>query len=125
MNQTIDSADREFLGELKGLKSASVSQLCEALGVTATAVRARLNRLQAAGFVERRAVPTDRGRPKHEYTVTNEGHSSLGDNYGELALVLWRELSKIPDPSLKQAVDQESEIFFGRSLWKPRRRRDC
>lgn len=104
MNSTLDQAERKFLEELRKLRSATVSDICDAIGVTATAVRQRLTPLQARGLIEREEVKTGRGRPHHTYKISDEGSKALGNNYGELALVLWRELSKIDNPTVKEEL---------------------
>jgi predicted ArsR family transcriptional regulator len=38
------------------------------------------------------------------YRVTDKGLRQLGDNYGDLALILWREIRNIPDASVRQAI---------------------
>ncbi len=73
-------------------------------GVTATAIRQRLLRLQAAGLVSRKSVRATRGRPHHEYQLTEQGQKLLGDNYIELATILWEQLSSIEDEQIKRSV---------------------
>lgn len=102
--ERLDSADRDFLRRLHRRESATVQELCEELGVTATAVRQRLGRLVAAGFVGRWEVREGRGRPHHAYSVTDRGLRELGDNYSELAAILWDELRNIPDSRVRAAI---------------------
>ncbi len=104
MDPDIANPDRQFLADLHQIGSATVPQLCEMEGVTATAIRQRLLRLQAAGLVSRQSVRASRGRPHHEYQLTNEGQRILGDNYVELATILWEQLSSIDDIQLKRMV---------------------
>jgi predicted ArsR family transcriptional regulator len=105
MKKTLESQDREFLDRLQRLGSGTVQEICKELGVTATAVRHRLVRLQSLGFVGRDLVREGRGRPHHVYRVTSAGQRELGDNYGDLALVLWRELQSIPDEVIRAKVE--------------------
>lgn len=100
----LDSADRDFLRRLHRQECATVQVLCDELGVTATAVRQRLNRLVAAGMVSRREVREGRGRPRYAYSVTERGLRELGDNYSELAAILWGELRSIPDQQVRAAI---------------------
>ncbi len=100
----LDEGDRQLLEQLNRLRGATIPDLCEVMGVTATAVRLRINRLQASGLISRETIKTDRGRPHHEYTVTQSGLAALGSNYADLALILWRELAKIPDSKVRQDV---------------------
>lgn len=104
MRTEIDSNDRQFLDELHRLGAASVHELGDQLGVTATAVRQRLVRLEGSGFISRRAVREGRGRPHHVYEVTPVGLRELGDNYSDLAVILWRELHQIEEPEVRRRV---------------------
>lgn len=104
MRTNIDTNDRQFLERLHRLGEGSVQDLCEAFEVTATAVRQRLVRLQGGGLVERRTVRAGRGRPHFVYCVTQAALQQLGDNYGELALILWRELTAIEDREVRERV---------------------
>ena len=103
-SERLDSGDRDFLRRLHRRESATVQELCDDLGVTATAIRQRLGRLVAAGHVGRREVREGRGRPRHAYSVTERGLRELGDNYSELAAVLWDELRNIPDGRVRRAI---------------------
>lgn len=100
----LEQSDVEFLNELHRLGPKTVHDICDAVGVTATAVRQRLLRLQGNAFVARDLVRTGRGRPHFVYRVTETGLRQLGDNYGDLALILWREFRKIPDPAIRDGI---------------------
>jgi len=104
MKVTVEDGDEQFLQQLHQLGGGTVQELCDAAGVTATAVRQRLTRLQGAGYVERQTVRSGRGRPHHAYRVTDSGRQVLGDNYSELALLLWDELLGIEEPSVRERV---------------------
>jgi len=82
-----------------------VSELATRMGVTATAVRQRLDRLMQAGLVGRITLPAKlRGRPSHSYSLTEKGQRTGGDNFRDLAMVLWRELRDIRDPAVRQGL---------------------
>jgi predicted ArsR family transcriptional regulator len=85
---------------------ASVGDLATALGVTATAVRQRLDRLMKAGLVERSGgeKPLGRGRPAHRYSLTEKGRRNGGDNFRDLALVLWREIRGVQAPDVRRGL---------------------
>lgn len=104
MNTQLESRDRDFVRTLQGLGSASVSQLCDELDVTATSVRQRLTRLEATGFVERETVKAVRGRPVHQYRLSEEGLKQLGSNYGDLAVMLWSQIREIDHQPTRQKV---------------------
>lgn len=84
--------------------AATVQEICHEVGVTATAVRQRLSRLQPIGLVSREAVRSGRGRPHHTYRVTDAGLKELGDNYSDLAVILWSELHNIEDSAVRRRV---------------------
>ena len=100
----LDQNDRDFLDTLNQLDGASVHEICREIGVTATAIRQRLGRLQVLGLVKRESVRNGRGRPSYIYRVTESGLRELGDNYADLAMVLWKELNRISEPTVRQEV---------------------
>lgn len=104
MQSHIDPRDREFLQRLHRLGGGTIQAICADLGVTATAVRQRLDRLQAAGFVVREAVREGRGRPHYVYEPTDAGIRELGENYADLAMTLWRAVRQIEPPEVREAV---------------------
>jgi len=104
MNISLEPKDRDFLQRLNRLGGGTIQELCDDLGVTPTAVRQRLVRLQGRGLIERRAVSEGRGRPYHIYELTHLGLRELGENYAELAMTLWRAVSRIESDELRQAV---------------------
>lgn len=104
MKTSIEPGDEQFLQQLHRLGKGSIQSLCRVLGVTATAVRQRLVRLEAQGFVEREVIRTGRGRPHHDYRVTDSGLRQLGDNYSELAILLWREMRSINEPEIRERI---------------------
>lgn len=99
------TGDETLLNLLRKRGTASVSDLVEALGVTATAVRLRLTRLMDDGLVRREEVTREgRGRPSHRYLLTEKGIRSGGDNYADLAEVLWAEIRSIDDPEVRTGL---------------------
>lgn len=91
---------------LRGDIPLGIGDLSTGLGVTATAVRQRLDRLMRAGLVERSTVAKPRGRPAHAYTLTAAGRRLGGDNFRDLAMVLWREVRRISDVSVRRGLLQ-------------------
>lgn len=100
----MDTGDEAVLLQLQRDGHATIQALCDATSVTATAVRQRLKRLQDMGLVHRVVVRAERGRPHHAYQLTPAGVHSLGDNYGELAQLLWDELIRIEEPEVRTRV---------------------
>ena len=97
-------SDEAVIDLLRVDTAMSVSDLAGALGVTATAIRQRLDRLMRNGLVERHAVSGRRGRPSHAYSLTPQGRRVGGDNFRDLAFVLWREIRGIKDPSVRRGL---------------------
>ena len=59
-------------------------------------------------MVERRAEHGGRGRPRHTYQASVEAHKRLGQNYADLAVVLWDEMMRtVEDRKLRR-------FLFGR-----------
>lgn len=104
MRQAIDTNDREFLQQLQQLGCGTIHDLCAQLSVTATAVRQRLQKLSLEGLVDRQPVRGGRGRPHFEYSVSQRGRRLLGENYSDLALILWQELHRIEDEQVRRSV---------------------
>lgn len=100
------SSDAALLEFLRVEGAAGVGDLSTALGVTATAVRQRLDRLMKAGLVERSGgdKPLGRGRPAHRYGLTPKGRQTGGDNFRDLALVLWQEIRGIRAPEVRRGL---------------------
>ena len=101
---SLDSKDRELLEHLHCHSGANVQDLCDVLGVTRNAIRQRISRLEACGLLasEQRSQP--RGRPKNVYHVTTDGLHSLGEDYRELAVVLWEVISQIEDGAIREQL---------------------
>jgi predicted ArsR family transcriptional regulator len=102
--RSIESADDRFLRQLRRCEPCTVQQLCAALEVTATAVRQKISRFQSAGYIERETIRGERGRPYHVYRLTVAGVRQLGDDYGELARILWKELRGIEDAEIRDRL---------------------
>lgn len=105
----------EFVGEggddfvldlLRTKGSLSVLTLAAAMQVTPTAVRQRLSRLMAKGFVERVVFRGARGRPGHRYSITKMGLREFGDNFADLAQILWEEVRSIANEEVRRGLLQ-------------------
>lgn len=112
-----ESSDRALLDLIRRGGPLTVAEMAANLGVTATAIRNRLTRLLGAGLVVRQSEHQDRGRPKHAYRVSVEAQKRLGQNYTDLALVLWDEMmSTVADRKLRRLLfmrvtDRLAEIY--------------
>ena len=106
MTMEIGASDSALIEVLRREPTGSIVGLAQALGVTATAVRQRLTRLMAQGFVQRSAVREGRGRPRHQYELTALGRRNGGSNFADLAIALWQEIRQIADPAVRQGLLQ-------------------
>ncbi len=113
---TLHGADEALVELLRGDVALGVPALSEALGVTATAVRQRLRRLMVSGVVVRQPAaasgPASRGRPSHVYMLSPRGRRIGGDNFRDLAMVLWQEVRSIESPAVRRGLLSR----IGRSL---------
>lgn len=100
------ASDSSVLDLLRGRDSLTVTELTRELGVTATAVRQRLNRLLALQLIERDCSKGGRGRPSHRYRLTEKGRRKSGTNLADLATVLWQEVCSVKDPELRSGLLQ-------------------
>jgi predicted ArsR family transcriptional regulator len=104
MSLPFDARDREILEHLHQAGSGDVQTLCDVLGVTRTAIRQRIARLETAGFILSELQSQLRGRPRHLYRVTAEGLHELGENYRELAVVLWEAITGYEDAAVRESL---------------------
>ena len=103
-----ENADRSLLDLIRRQGPLTVAEMAGHLGVTPTAVRNRLTRLTGSGMVERRVEHGGRGRPNHVYLASVEAHKRLGQNYADLAVVLWDEMKRtVEDRKIRR-------MLFGR-----------
>lgn len=112
-----ETSDRSLLDLIRRHGPLTVAELARRQGVTATAVRNRLTRLVGSGMVERRAEHVGRGRPRYTYQASVEAHKRLGQNYADLAVVLWDEMmSTVEDRKLRRVLfaritDRLAELY--------------
>lgn len=102
--ENLRSVDRELLLTMRGGDSMGIGDLTEKLGVTATAVRQRVERLMEMGLIDREKMVAGRGRPTYRYRLTVQGHRSAGANPVDLADAMWREILMIPDDGLRSKL---------------------
>lgn len=97
------SSDRPLMDLVRRNGPLSVEDLAERMGVTPTAIRVRLSRLVESGLVERIQESVGRGRPKYFYHASPLAQKKLGQNYADLALVLWDEVMRsVDDPKIRR-----------------------
>ena len=110
------SVDRELLMALRRSEAMTVGELTESLGVTATAVRQRVERLLDRGLIDRDKVVAGRGRPTYRYRLTVAGHRCLGANPSELADAMWHEILALPDGQLRDRLISAVAARLGRQF---------
>ena len=99
-----ERTDRTVLDLLCKSDSVTVGDLAREMGVTATAVRQRLNRLMGQGMVARTTAGSSRGRPSHHYRLTEKGRRTTGENFADLARALWKEIQEIEDADVRKGL---------------------
>jgi DeoR family transcriptional regulator, suf operon transcriptional repressor len=104
--KSAESSDQGLIDLLRRHDALGISELVAAMQVTATAVRQRLNRLTANGIIERVTTHVPRGRPSHRYSLTEKGRRGSGNNFADLALVMWSEIREIKDPEVRSGLLQ-------------------
>jgi DeoR family transcriptional regulator, suf operon transcriptional repressor len=90
--QLNDSPAGQVLTVLQRRGKATVKDLEEALGVTATAVRQQTTNLVAEGYVQQESERSGRGRPRHIYSLTAMGRTLFPHHYDEFTNGLLREI---------------------------------
>lgn len=104
----LHGSDEPLIELLRGDVALGVADLAAGLAVTATAVRQRLSRLMQAGVVVREQMASvradGRGRPSYAYRLSEEGRRLGGDNFRDLAMVLWREVRSIESPTVRRGL---------------------
>lgn len=114
----IRSVDRELLTALRKQGAMSTSQMTEFLGVTATAVRQRVERLLGADQIAREKVASGRGRPSYRYRLTSFGRQTAGANPALLADAMWTEIISIEDTEFRDSLVAAIGFRLGRDYAK-------
>lgn len=104
MSTQAESSDKSLLDLMRRNGAVTISALVTEMGVTATAVRQRLQRLMADGLIERHTERKGRGRPNHRYSLTEKGERSAGTNFADMASVLWDEIKSVEDPAVRRGL---------------------
>ena len=58
----------------------------------------------ASGDLQRTEERGGRGRPVHRYSLTEKGHKNCGENFADLAQVMWAEIMKIENVAIRESV---------------------
>lgn len=110
------SVDRELLMAMRQGDGLGIGELTEKLGVTATAVRQRIDRLLEMGLIDREKIVAGRGRPTYRYRLTVVGFRRVGANPADLADALWREILAIDDELLRDKILSAVAARLGRQF---------
>jgi DeoR family suf operon transcriptional repressor len=108
ISETTDTALLELLRKRGAL---TVTELSKEMAVTGNAVRQRLTRLIGQDLVQRgvergSGIVSARGRPSHIYSLTEKARREAGNNFADLAVVLWREIRAVKDPAVRRGLLQ-------------------
>jgi DeoR family suf operon transcriptional repressor len=83
---------------------ATIKDVAQDLGVTASAVRMHLGQLEAKGAIQAESVREGVGRPYYLYSATPEAHNLFYKDYGELAKLLLQEVGETEGPDALERV---------------------
>lgn len=97
----VRQVDRQLLDVLRRHESMAIGELVDAMGVTATAVRQRIDRMLELGLVSRTKNSQGRGRPSYAYMLSPAGHREAGADSRQLAEAMWHAISELPDPETR------------------------
>ena len=93
-----DTPAGEVLNVLLRKGPQTVKELQEALGLSSTAVRLHLHRLQSQGYIEPREERRGVGRPVKVYHLTEKARTAMGSHSESLALTLLEEMLRLEGP---------------------------
>ena len=94
----------QVLSILQRQGAATVKDLGDALGVTATAVRQQVAGLLADGYIQQEIERAGRGRPRHLYSLTPKGRALFPHHYDEFTNSLLREIIITEGPGKVQEL---------------------
>ncbi len=103
-DEPIRPVDQLVLDLLRREQGLSIQELMDRLEVTATAIRQRIERLEASGLIEKKKRSIGRGRPQFNYFLTDMGWRQAGVTYSELAISLWGAIGELEDAELKKQI---------------------
>lgn len=112
----VRSVDRELLLCLRSGEPKVIGDLTEMLGVTATAVRQRIERLLAIGLITREKVVAGRGRPTFRYSLTPAGYRRAGADPADLAESMWTEIVALPAGEVREQLISAIARRLGRQM---------
>ena len=111
---SIRAVDRELLSVMRSGDLVGIGALTDALNVTATAVRQRVERMLERGLIEREKVVAGRGRPTFRYRITPHGRRFTGADSTELAEVMWEAMMSVEDAEVRSQLLQSIALRLGK-----------
>ena len=104
MNCEMSETRMRILQLLKMRCSMTVSELTEALHISAMGVRQHLAILEEEGLVAYQSEKRERGRPHHLYSLTDEASTLFPTTYANFAVDLMQEVAKFNGPGFINKV---------------------
>ncbi len=98
------TTDDDVLNLLTDSGPLVLSDIMQHFAVTRNAVYQRMLRLMYEGLVDRELVHADRGRPSYRYLLSPKARKQAGNNFADLAAVLWQEVLNIEDSQRRQRI---------------------
>jgi predicted ArsR family transcriptional regulator len=108
----VQATRKDILGLLRGRGKATVKEIGDELGLTATGIRQHLTVLERDGLVEAHEERGHVGRPALAYRLTASGDALYPKKYDELANALIEEARKVlGPPALAQLMKSVANRF--------------
>jgi len=104
MTHRNETADTDVLNLLADDGPIALSDIMQHFAVTRNSVYQRLLRLMADGLVARELVRGGRGRPSYRYSLSPKARRMAGNNFADLAAVLWQQVLGIEDSRHRQDI---------------------
>ena len=104
MNSGMSETRMRILQLLKMRCNMSISQLTEALNISAMGIRQHLSILEEEGLVKYHREKKERGRPHHIYCLTDEANNLFPTTYANFAVDLIQEVAKFNGPGFINKV---------------------
>jgi predicted ArsR family transcriptional regulator len=115
------TTDADVLNLLADSGPLAISDIVRHFAVTRTAVHQRLLRLMGEGLVDRELVRGSRGRPSYRYLRSPKARKLAGNNFADLAAVLWQEVLGIEDARRRQRairrVADALKVFYADAIY--------
>ncbi len=106
------TTEADLLNLLADSGPLAISDIGEHLAVTRTAVHERLLRLMGERLVDRELLRGGRGRPGYRYSLSPKARKLSGNNFADLAVVLWHQVLGIEDSRRRQRVIRNIATAF-------------